>query len=264
MKPARSDQGPPDSGCHPPRRALRSRAARLFRLVAHGVLSAEEVQRLRRAGKGSFPPASGPPWPRHRGAFAVLGGLPNEEGLHAHNLIGHGNTGAGCRAWFVVLTSGGETAPGAEGAPGEPNRQPGRASRSPSRERTGGSRRRVQSRVKPSHNRPKESPRRPDLSFQYSFRASDIARRRKRPCTKKSRMTREKKAACMTSSGDIEGEHLRFLKLDGEPWFVIVARARELPPVKYSIRKESQDQTFTTQAQSRCGQGQAAGRASCR
>ncbi len=98
---------------------------------------------------------------------------------------------------------------------------------------------------KPSHKPAKEVIGDPDLSFQYSFRDSDVRQKMEETCAKKAKDDPAKKADCMSKAqADVEGEHLRFIKLDGDNWYVVVKAppGKELHRIKYTIAKDSPDQ----------------------
>jgi hypothetical protein len=98
---------------------------------------------------------------------------------------------------------------------------------------------------KPSHKPAKDIIGDADLSFQYSFRDSDIREKKEEACTKQAKDDPEKKAACMSKAqGDLEGEYLHFDKVDGETWYVVFRNPpyKELHRIKYSIAKDSPDQ----------------------
>jgi hypothetical protein len=98
---------------------------------------------------------------------------------------------------------------------------------------------------KPSHNSAKEIIEDPDLSFQYSFRDSDIREKKEQACIRQSRDDREKQAACMSKAqGEFENEYLYFDEVDGEPQYVVFREPghTELHRMKYSIVKDSRDQ----------------------
>jgi hypothetical protein len=152
-------------------------------------------------------------------------------------------TGTLVLAAALVGCGGGETppakAPEAEKAPAKASEQKSE----PKSEAMADSKAESKAEPKASHKPAKEIIGDPDLSFQYSFRDSDIREKTEEACTKKSKDDPEKKAACMSKAqGDLEGEHLRFIKLDGEDWFVIVAKGKELHRIKYSIAKDSPNQ----------------------
>ena len=97
---------------------------------------------------------------------------------------------------------------------------------------------------KPSHKPAKEIIEDPDLSFQYSFRDSDIREKKEAACIRQSKDDREKKAACMSKAqSEFEDEYLYFDQVDGEPQYVVFRNPghTELHRMKYTIVKDSHD-----------------------
>ena len=97
---------------------------------------------------------------------------------------------------------------------------------------------------KPSHKPAKGIIEDPDLSFQYSFRDSDIREKKEAACIRQSKDDREKNAACMSKAqSEFENEYLYFDQVDGEPQYVVFRNPghTELHRMKYSIVKESHD-----------------------
>ena len=97
---------------------------------------------------------------------------------------------------------------------------------------------------KPSHKPAKEIIEDPDLSFQYSFRDSDIREKKEAACIRQSKDDREKQAACMSKAqSEFENEYLYFDQVDGEPQYVVFRNPghTELHRMKYSIVKDSPD-----------------------
>ncbi len=97
---------------------------------------------------------------------------------------------------------------------------------------------------KPSHKPAKEIIEDPDLSFQYSFRDSDIRKEKEAACIRQSKDDREKEAACMSKAqSEFENEYLYFDQVDGEPQFVVFRNPghTELHRMKYTIVRDGHD-----------------------
>ncbi len=97
---------------------------------------------------------------------------------------------------------------------------------------------------KPSHKSAREIIEDPDLSFQYSFRDSDIREKKEAACIRQSKDDREKITACMSKAqSEFEDEYLYFDEVDGEPQYVVFRNPghKELHRVKYSIVKDGPD-----------------------